>query len=81
MRHAYLHRAEALARGAPRGRAARRVLNSTPEANGSVRTYHPRVDPLLRPLLDDGVLGPPQRPTAVNGIAWTFGMAGAEYTA
>ena len=41
------------------------VLNSTPGPDGSVRTYFLRV--------------PPTTTTAREGVAWTFGMRGAEY--
>lgn len=41
------------------------VLNSTPEPDGSVRTYWLRVPPSTR--------------TAREGVAWTFGLGEAEY--
>lgn len=41
------------------------VLNSTPEPDGSVRTYWLRVPPTTR--------------TAREGVAWTFGFTEAEY--
>lgn len=41
------------------------VLNSTPEPDGSRRTYYLRV--------------PPDTPTARAGVAWTFGLTEAEY--
>ena len=55
------------------------VLNSTPEPDGSVRTYFLRVDPRLRPMKHGGVLGDPQPLSALNAIASTFGMTGSEY--
>ena len=55
------------------------VLNSTPEPDGSVRTYFLRVDPRLRPMKHGGVLGDPQPLSALNAIASTFGMTGKEY--
>jgi hypothetical protein len=41
------------------------VTNSTPEADGSRKTYHLRVPPSMR--------------TAREAVAWTFGMRGFEY--
>lgn len=41
------------------------VLNSTPEPDGSIKTYWLRV--------------PPDTPTAKAGIAWTFGVTEGEY--
>ncbi|GAB2845336.1 hypothetical protein GCM10022221_50830 [Actinocorallia aurea] len=41
------------------------VLNSTPEPDGSVRTYYLRV--------------PPRTRTAREGVAWTFGLTEQEY--
>ncbi|ROO89374.1 hypothetical protein EDD29_7064 [Actinocorallia herbida] len=41
------------------------VLNSTPEPDGSVRTYYLRVPPEVR--------------TAREGVAWTFGLTAQEY--
>jgi hypothetical protein len=42
-----------------------RVLNSTPEPDGSRREYYLRVPPTVR--------------TAREAVAWTFGMTAAEY--
>jgi len=42
-----------------------RVLNSTPEPDGSIKPYILRV--------------PPDMDTARNAVAWTFGLRGAEY--
>jgi hypothetical protein len=55
-----------------------KVLNSTPEPDGSYKPYFLRVHPELRPLLNDG-LGDPQTPTPLNAIASTFGMTGDKY--
>ena len=41
------------------------VVNSTPEPDGSRRTYFLRVPPSMR--------------RAREAVAWTFGMAGHEY--
>ena len=41
------------------------VVNSTPEPDGSRRTYFLRVPPTTR--------------TATAGVAWTFGMGESEY--
>ena len=41
------------------------VQNSTPESDGSRKTYFLRV--------------PPQTQTAREGVAWTFGMSRDEY--
>ena len=42
------------------------VLNSTPETDGSRKTYFLRV--------------PPRTQTAREGVAWTFGLSAGEYT-
>ena len=41
------------------------VINSTPEPDGSRKTYWLRV--------------PPTTQTAREGVAWTFGMGASEY--
>jgi hypothetical protein len=41
------------------------VLNSTPEPDGTRKTYFLRVPPNLR--------------TAREAVAWTFGLAGSQY--
>ena len=56
-----------------------RVVNSTPEPDGSSKEYLLAVHPELRPLLDGDTLGEPQRLTALNAIASTFGLRGDEY--
>jgi hypothetical protein len=55
------------------------LVNSTPEADGSRREFWRRVHPELRPLLGDGQLGEPQKMTARNAVASTYGMTGQEY--
>ncbi len=55
------------------------VLNSTPEPDGTIKRYMLRVQPDLRPMLADGSLGKPQKMTALNAIASTFGLRGEEY--
>lgn len=54
------------------------VVNSTVEHDGSRKTYFLRVHPELRPLSLKG-LGEPQKLTAHNAVASTFGMRGEEY--
>jgi hypothetical protein len=46
---------------------------------GTRRVYHVPVHPELRPLLPDGELGAPQKPTALNAVASTYGLTGKEY--
>jgi hypothetical protein len=53
--------------------------NSHPEPDGSVREYWHPVHPELRPLLRDGSFGEPQKMTAHNAIASTFGLRGENY--
>jgi hypothetical protein len=55
------------------------VTNRSPEADGTCRHFWLRVDPELRPILEDGGFGPSQRATARNAAASTFGLSGAEY--
>ena len=55
------------------------VVNSTPEPDGSWKRYHLRVDPQIRPMFPDGTFGEPQKPTALNAVASTFGKTGEEY--
>jgi hypothetical protein len=55
-----------------------RVVNSTPESDGSFSTYWLRVHPELRPIPS---LGPPQAMTALNAVASTFDMTGEQYRA
>jgi hypothetical protein len=57
------------------------LTNSTVDADGSRRIYHVPVHPELRPLPQDvnAPLGEPQRMTALNAVASTYGMRGEEY--
>ena len=54
------------------------VHNSTPEPDGSVRSYVNRVHPELRPLFADR-LGEPQELTCHNAVASRSGLRGEEY--
>jgi hypothetical protein len=56
-----------------------KVVNSTKEPDGTYRDYFLRVDPQIRPMFEDGSFGKPQKPTAKNAVASTFGMKGSEY--
>jgi hypothetical protein len=56
-----------------------RVINSTPEPDGSKRIYWLGVHPECRPLLPDGTFGEPQKLTARNAVAASFGLRGHEY--
>lgn len=55
------------------------VVNSTPEPDGSLKNYFLEVHPELRPLRGPGNLGEPQRLTARNAVASTFGLRGEEF--
>lgn len=55
------------------------VMNQTPEPDGSVKSYFLEVHPELRPLNGPGELGEPQRLTARNAVASTFGLRGEEF--
>ena len=55
------------------------VVKHTPEPDGTCRHFWLRVDPELRPILEDGSFGAPQDATARNAVASTFGLSGAEY--
>jgi hypothetical protein len=55
-----------------------KVINSTPELDGSSKPYFLRVHPELRVLLRDRV-GDAQALTPLNAVASTFGLTGAEY--
>lgn len=55
------------------------LTNSTVDADGTRRTYHVPCHPELRPLMPDGDLGSPQKLTARNAVASTYGMRGEEY--
>lgn len=56
-----------------------KVRNSTPEPDGSIKDYFLRVHPQLRPLIGVGLMGEPQKMTARNAIASTFGLTGDQY--
>ena len=53
------------------------VVNRTPEPDGHFKHYFLRCDPQLRPLRPEG--GKPQKLTALNAVASTFGLTGAQY--
>jgi hypothetical protein len=55
------------------------VQNSTPEPDGTRKTYFLRVHPECRPLLAENKLGDPQKLTAHNAVASTFGKRGEDY--
>ena len=55
-----------------------KVVNSTPEPDGSMKDYFLRVDPQLRILFGDKK-GQTQKMIALNAVASTFGMTGSEY--
>ena len=55
-----------------------KILNSTPEPDGTQKPYFLRVHPEIRLLLKDGA-GETQTPTPLNAIASTFGMTGKQY--
>ena len=69
--------------GLPEPYMAVEVKNSTPEPDGSIKTYFLQVHPELRPLPDieedELDYGRPQELTALNAIASTFGLRGEEY--
>lgn len=56
-----------------------KVTNSTAEPDGSYKDYVLRVHHELRPLLESNMLGDPQKLTALNAIASTFGLKGDDY--
>jgi len=61
-----------------------RLVNSTPEPDGSAKEYWLRCEPELRPLLGTGadgqsVFGEPQALRARNAVAASFGLRGEEY--
>jgi hypothetical protein len=63
-----------------------KVVNSTPEPDGSFNDYFLGVHPELRPLPPAGTRAtawfadhPPQTLTARNAVASTFSMTGEEY--
>jgi hypothetical protein len=57
-----------------------KVVNGSPEPDGSFRNYILPVAPGCEPLpADGGDLGAPQKLTALNAVASTYGMTGAQY--
>lgn len=60
-----------------------KVVNSSPEPDGTFKDYFLRVHPELRPLQRRGdrvtVVGEPQALTARNAVASTFGLRGEQY--
>ena len=54
------------------------VINGSPEPDGSFRHYWLQVDAECRPILETG-FGNPQKRTALNAVASTFGMTGEQY--
>lgn len=60
-----------------------KVVNATPEPDGTYRDYVLPVDPQLRPLPDalegETEYGEPQALTARNAVASTFGLRGEHY--
>ncbi len=57
-----------------------RVVNGSPEPDGSFRNYILPVAPGCEPLPDmGGDLGDPQELTALNAVASTYGLTGKEY--
>ena len=58
-----------------------KVVNSSPEPDGTYKDYFIEVHPELRLLGEDGSLGDPQPLTALNAIASTHGVTGEEYLA
>jgi len=60
-----------------------KVVNSSPEPDGTFKDYYLRVHPELRPLQRRGnrvtVTGEPQALTARNAVASTFGKRGEHY--
>jgi hypothetical protein len=55
-----------------------RVINRSPEPDGTFRQYILPVHHECRPLVDDD-MGDPQPVSALNAVASTFGLTGAEY--
>jgi hypothetical protein len=63
----------------PDGRLTLRLVNSTEDAGNTRRVYWMDVHPECRPLLSNGGIGEPQKPTALNAVASSYGMTGKEY--
>ena len=66
-------------RAGVRSASAVEVVNHTAEPDGSYKHHFLRVDPKLRPILSDGQMGTPQRLTARNAVASSFGLRGVDY--
>ena len=58
-----------------------KVVNGTPEPDGSYKTYVLDVHPELRPMFGNGRFGDPQKLTALNAVASTYSMTGEQYKA
>jgi len=58
-----------------------RVVNGSPEPDGSFRNYVLPVGPGCEPLPEEGEteLGEPQELTALNAVASTYGLTGKQY--
>jgi hypothetical protein len=56
-----------------------KVINSSPEPDGTFKPYFLRVHPELRPLLDNNRVGDPQALTARNAVASLSGLRGEDY--
>ena len=56
-----------------------KLINSTPEPDGTRKEYIIPVHPECCPILHDDSLGKPQKLTALNAVASTFGLYGHEY--
>lgn len=60
-----------------------KVINSSPEPDGTFKSYTIQVSPRCEPMIDGPngqvILGEPQKLTAKNAIASTFGLTGEEY--
>jgi len=59
------------------GDAAKAAMDAPADAR--FKEYMLRVDPELRPLLSDGTKGNPQKITARNAVASSFGLRGEDY--
>jgi hypothetical protein len=55
------------------------LINSTLDADGTRREYFVPCEPELRPLLPNGDVGEPQKLTALNAVAASYGMRGESY--
>ena len=69
-----LTRSQAMKTFAP----TKKLISKHPK-DSKFKTYFLRVDPLLRPMLENNQFGKPQKLTALNAVASTFGMTGEEY--